>query len=169
MSDMYDKLGDLLNEALETGIIETESKFNSSAQAENIQDRDTSSENCDKSGLFSFRTTLNIKNKSKNKKRVIRIPKISDRSVNNGEIIKMYKYTENMHISPEVQKALATLDIVYPYTWIKIKHKYRLLLKQAHPDIKNTIQNPDNVQKSRPLSIDEIKESYEILRKFFGK
>ncbi len=160
MPDMYDKLGDLLNEALESGKINNES----SAEAENIQDRDTSSENCDKSGLFYFNHTTFSGTK---RKKVVKIQKNEHKQT--AEIIKMHKYTKIMHIPPGVQHALTILDIAYPYTWQNIKRKYRLLLKENHPDIKNTIQTSKDVLNNRQLSIDEIKISFEILRKYYNK
>ena len=72
MPDMYDKLGDLLNEAIESGKINNET----SAQAENIQDRDTSNsnesniQNCDKSGLFYFNQPSLL---GKKRKRIVSI------------------------------------------------------------------------------------------------
>lgn len=160
MPDMYDKLGDLLNEALESGKINSES----SAKAENIQDRDTSSENCDKSGLFYFNQSSLL---GKKRKRIVKIPE--NEAVQTAEIIKLHKYTEIMHIPPEVQTALITLDIAYPYTWQSIKQRYRLLLKQNHPDMQNTIQNSEYVLNNRQLDIDDITSAFNTLKSFFGK
>lgn len=160
MPDMYDKLGDLLNEALESGEINNES----SAKAENIQDRDTSSENCDKSGLFYFNQSSLL---GKKRKRIVKIPE--NEAVQTAEIIKLYKYTEIMHIPPEVQTALNTLDIAYPYTWQNIKQKYRLLLKCNHPDTQNTIQNSQYVLNNRQLDINDIISAFNTLKSFFDK
>jgi len=163
MPDMFDKLGDLLNEALESGTI-NQIKQDSSAQAENIQDRDTSSTNCDKSGLFSFKES---ENSQKNAKKRIKIP-IFSRTIT-AEVIKMHKYTINMHIPPDIQQALTTLDIVYPYNLHQLNKQYRKQLKLHHPDKKNTIQNQEDVIKIRQLSIDDITGAYKLLKDYLDK
>ena len=73
MPDMYDKLGDLLNEALESGEIPNQKPAQADtvqadvAQADDLEDRNNhnenhndvnNDENCDKSGLFSFNKEL---------------------------------------------------------------------------------------------------------------
>ena len=73
-----------------------------------------------------------------------------------------------MQFPPYIQKALGTLDIVYPFTHKDITKQYHKLLKQNHPDTKTTIQYSQDVQNNRQLTIDDIKNSYQILRNFFG-
>lgn len=132
---IYDKLGDLLNDALEKGEIPKEKPRK------------------DKSQVFFNGNE---------------IPK----QVQNDEFTnKMHKYTENMYIPPHIQQALSTLDIVYPTNWNQIKKQYRKLLKQYHPDtknIKNTIQNSQNVQNFRHLTVQDIQNAYEILDSYFN-
>lgn len=166
MPDMYEKLGDLLNEALESGSIKQEK----SASAEKIQDRDTSNsdesniQNCDKSGLFYYQ---NSTFPGKKRKIILKVPQNNKKL--QAEIINMYKYTKIMHITPEIQKALTTLDIAYPCTWNDIKHRYKTLLKENHPDTQNTTQNSKCVLNNRQLTIDEIRYNYKILENFFKK
>lgn len=158
---MYDKLGDLLNEALESGKI-PENKTDNHTNSEYNQDRDTSSENCDKSGLFSF--NKNFQKNTKKTEKKVKIPE--NKPENTAEIIKMHKYTENMHIPPYIQQALTTLDIVYPFNSFQLNKQYRKMLKLYHPDSKNTIQKQDNVLNNRQLTIDEITGAYKILKEF---
>jgi hypothetical protein len=90
------------------------------------------------------------------------------RQIPTGEVIKLHKYTYNMQFPPQIQNALNTLDIVYPFTQKDISAAYHKKLKETHPDTKNTIHNSNNVYNFRQLSIDEIKNSYQILCDFFG-
>ena len=150
MPDMYDKLGDLLNEALESGSI-LEQK---SAKTDfNLQDRDTSDKNRDKSGLFYLK-----KEKITSKKEEIAT----------GQVVKMYKYAKNIQFPPEIQNALTTLDIVYLNNFQQIKKQYRKLLKIYHPDSKNTIQNTQNVHFYKQYTIDDIKSAYNLLSTYFN-
>jgi DnaJ-class molecular chaperone len=73
-----------------------------------------------------------------------------------------------MQFPPHIQKALTTLDIVYPFTQKDIKKQYHKLLKENHPDRQNTIQSSKNVQNIRHYTVDEITDSYKILCDFFG-
>jgi DnaJ-class molecular chaperone len=73
-----------------------------------------------------------------------------------------------MQFPPHIQKALGTLDIAYPFTAKDIKKQYHKLLKQNHPDTKITIQHSQSVQNNRQSTIDDIKNSYQILCDFFG-
>ena len=153
MPDMYDKLGEMLNEALESGKI-----------PQNIEnDRETDEQKAQDSGNFSFnndeKPTVNNKKSIKN---------ASKQAFATGEVIKMHKYTYNMQFPLHVQKALSTLDIAYPFTQKDITKQYHKLLKQNHPDTQSTIQSSQNVQNNRQKTIDEIVEAYKILCDFFG-
>ena len=153
MPDMYDKLGEMLNEALESGKI-----------PQNIEnDRETDEQKAQDSGHFSFnndeKPTVNNKKSIKN---------ASKQAFATGEVIKMHKYTYNMQFPLHVQKALSTLDIAYPFTQKDITKQYHKLLKQNHPDTQSTIQSSQNVQNNRQKTIDEIVEAYKILCDFFG-
>ena len=154
MPDMYDKLGELLNEALESGEI---------PQSKKTIDDQNFEEKLQNSGHLHFKN---------NEKKAQKKPKTSEtnktKQFSTGEVIKLHKYTYNMQFSPEILKALSTLDIVYPFTQKDITTAYHKKLKENHPDIKNTIQNYQHVDNFRQLSIDEIRLSYQILCDFFG-
>jgi len=146
MPDMYDKLGDLLNEALESGKIPQKEK----EKTEN--DRAIPDEKSENSGHFDF-------NRIKIKKK---------KQIPTGQVIKMHKYTHNMQFPPHVQKALTTLDIVYPFTIHRIKKQYHKLLKEVHPDSKKTIQSSLSVQNIRQYTVDDIVNAYKILQAYFA-
>lgn len=107
-------------------------------------------------------TSSTTANTGSNTAKRIKIPKNEQKAT--GEVIKMHKYTQIMHITPEIQQALTTLDIVYPFTTIQLKRQYHKLLKQHHPDSKTTIQNSNTVNNFRQYSIDDIKQAYDLLR-----
>ena len=160
MPDMYDKLGEMLNEVLESGKIPQNEK----------NDQVDSHENVEESGHFSFKesqkSTENPNNSDKNTKN--RHCETKGRSNPTGEVIKLHKYTYNMQFPPLVQKALGTLDIAYPFTQKDISRQYHKLLKENHPDTQKTIQTSQTVHNTRQYTIDEITESYKILCDFFG-
>ena len=173
MPDMYDKLGEMLNEALESGKIPTDRHCEAegrSKPSENQNDQVTSDEKIEEAGHFSFKeskkTTVN--NKKSAERTNNRHFKTEDRSKPTGQVIKLYKYTYNMQFPSHIQKALGTLDIAYPFTQKDITKQYHKLLKQNHPDTKITIQHSQDVQNNRQLTIDDIKNSYQILCDFFG-
>ena len=156
MPDMYDKLGDMLNEALESGRIPQTEK----------NDQIDSHENAEETGHFSFKesqkTTVNNKTRSE------KAQKDKKSAIPTGQVIKLHKYTYNMQFPPHIQKALDTLDIAYPFRQKDITKQYHKLLKENHPDTKKTIQVSQNVENNRQKSIDEITEAYKILCTFFS-
>ena len=156
MPDMYDKLGEMLNEVLESGEIPHN-------EQENINDQDTESKKSADSGHFSFK---NDEKPVENDKKSAKTAKKQE--IPTGEVIKLHKYTYNMQFPPHIQKALGTLDIAYPVRQKDISKQYHKLLKQNHPDTQNTIQASKSVQNNRQKSIDEIVEAYKILCDFFG-
>ena len=151
MPDMYDKLGEMLNDVLESGEIP------------HINDQNIANENSADSGHFSFK---NDEKPVENDKKSATTAKKQE--IPTGEVIKLHKYTYNMQFPPHIQKALGTLDIVYPFTQKDIPKQYHKLLKQNHPDTQNTIQGSQSVQNNRQKTIDEIVEAYKILCDFFG-
>ena len=153
MPDMYDKLGEMLNDVLESGKIPQNDK----------NDQITSDEKKEESGHFSFK---NYENKAK--KAGIDAKKLKKEQIPTGQVIKLHKYTYNMQFPPLIQKALNTLDIAYPFTQKDISKQYHKLLKENHPDTQNTIQNSELVQNIRQYSINEIQDSYKTLCDFFG-
>ncbi len=160
MPDMYDKLGEMLNDALESGKI----------PQENQNDQVTSDEKIEESGHFSFNKSekSTVNNKKSAEKTNNRHFKTAGRGNPTGEVIKLHKYTYNMQFPPHIQKALDTLDIAYPFTAKDIKKQYHKLLKENHPDTQKTIQTSQDVENSRHKTIDVITEAYKILCDFFG-
>ncbi len=160
MPDMYDKLGEMLNDALESGKI----------PQENQNDQVTSDEKIEESGHFSFNKSekSTVNNKKSAERTNNRHFNTAGRSNPTGEVIKLHKYTYNMQFPPHIQKALGTLDIAYPFTTKDIKKQYHKLLKENHPDTQNTIQTSQEVENNRQKTIDEITDSYKILCDFFG-
>ena len=160
MPDMYDQLGEMLNEAVESGKIPQNEK----------NDQVDSHENVEESGHFSFNKSekSTVNNKKSAKKMTIGHCETERLSNPTGEVIKLHKYTYNMQFPLHIQKALGTLDIVYPFTQKDITKQYHKLLKQNHPDTQNTIQTSQGVQNNRQKTIDEIVEAYKILCDFFG-
>ena len=157
MPDMYDKLGEMLNEALESGKIPQDNKHESEEESvvEPVETTDSSSD-------FIKNTQKSTENNKKSAKNNLK------NAFATGEVIKLHKYTYNMQFPPHIQKALGTLDIAYPFTQKDITKQYHKLLKQNHPDTKITIQHSQDVQNNRQLTIDDIKNSYQILCGFFG-
>lgn len=154
MPDMYDKLGEMLNEALESGEIPK-------SQTNNDQNELTKNE--EDSGHFDFKEA---EKSTETSKKPHKSPK--KQQIPNGEVIKLHKYTYNMQFPSHIQNALTTLDIVYPFTQKDITTAYHNKLKQAHPDTQNTIQTTQSVQNIRQYTVDEIKNVYQILCDFFG-
>ncbi len=157
MPDMYDKLGEMLNEALESGKIPQDNKHESEEESvvEPVETTDSSSD-------FIKNSQKSAENNKKSAKNDSKI------AFATGQVIKLHKYTYNMQFPPHIQKALGTLDIAYPFTQKDITKQYHKLLKQNHPDTKITIQHSQGVQNNRQLTIDDIKNSYQILCDFFG-
>ena len=173
MPDMYDKLGEMLNEALESGKIPTDRHCEAegrSKPSENQNDQVTSDETIEEAGHFSFNKSekSTVNNKKSAERTNNRHFKTEDRSKPTGQVIKLHKYTYNMRFPPHIQKALGTLDIAYPFTVKDIKKQYHKLLKENHPDTQNTIQTSQDVYNFRQKSIDEITEAYKNLCEFFS-
>ena len=157
---MYDKLGEMLNEALESGEIPQNNENDQNITEQNVQD----------SGHFSFNYDENKEEKQqKNTENTRKSGKnTSKKAVQSDEVIKMHKYTYNMQFPLHILKTLDTLDIAYPFTQKDITKQYHKLLKENHPDTKNTIQTSQSVENSRHKTIDEITAAYKILCDFFG-
>ena len=162
---MYDKLGEMLNEALESGKIPADRHYEAESpddSIENQNDQVTSYEKNEESGHFSFNKS---EQSSVNNRKSAKID--SKKAFATGEVIKLHKYTYNMQFPPHIQKALGTLDIVYPFTQKDITRQYHKLLKENHPDTQKAIQTSQNVDNNRQKTIDELTESYKILCEFF--
>ena len=159
MPDMYDKLGELLHEALESGKI----------PHENQNDQVTSDEKIEEPGHFNLKSDETNENNGFDTPSGILNHRCfkKKKQIPTGEVIKLHKYTYNMRFPPQIQNALTTLDIAYPFTQKDITAAYHKKLKESHPDTQSTIQNSKSVQNNRQYTIDEIKESYKILSDFF--
>ncbi len=162
MSDYYSKLGNILNEALENGQIpKNEEKTQKKASK--------TQEFLEKDKKAPELNTENLKYADKDEK--IR-KKLKKEEIPTGEVIKMHKYTNLMHIPQEISQILTTLDIAYPYTWKKITKRYHELLKKLHPDSagknENTIHNFIDVDNFRHLTINQLQDMYKILDRYFN-
>ena len=157
MPDMYDKLGEMLNEALESGKIPQDNKHESEEESvvEPVETTDSSSD-------FIKNTQKSAENNKKSAKND------SKTAFATGQVIKLHKYTYNMQFPPHIQKALSTLDIAYPFSVKDITKQYHKLLKENHPDTKKTIQTSQDVENIRQKSIDEITDAYKLLCTFFN-
>lgn len=154
MSDYYERLGNLLNETLESGKIpqkeaETEEKIPNEEQNNTRKEENTA--------FTSQKSSFKFKLFSSKKENAAPV----------GEVIKMHKYTQIMHISPEISKALSTLDIAYPCKWKDVSKKYHTLIKQVHPDNKNYSKNDENNEVGRQIS--ELKWAYNTLKNWFNQ
>ena len=154
MPDMYDKLGEMLNEALESGKI-PQNDTNKEPEDTVVEPVETTVS----SGSYILNDDFDKLNHRIFKKK---------KQIPTGEVIKLHKYTYNMQFPPQIHNALTTLDIAYPFTQKDISTAYHKKLKEVHPDTQNTIQHSYNVYNIRQISIDDIRNSYKILCDFFG-
>ena len=156
---MYSNLADLLNKTLENG--EIPSKL--------IEKNNDIKENEEKINLKKENL---IKNKQKNLKKTFKILLKNKKTTQNNYTI-LHKYTENIQFPLNIQNALTTLDVVYPFSKFQLKQKYRKLCKKLHPDknntndIKITIQTSDYVYNSIQLDIKTVNEAYSTLLQYF--
>ena len=162
MSDYYSKLGNILNEALENGQIPKNEEKTQKKTPE-------TQEFLEKDKKATELNTENLKYADKDEK--IR-KKLKKEEIPTGEVIKVHKYTNLMHIPQEISQILTTLDIAYPYTWKKITKRYHELLKKLHPDSagknKNTIHDSTDVDNLRHLTINQLQDIYKILDRYFN-
>lgn len=156
---MYSNLADLLNKTLENG--EIPSKL--------IEKNNDIKEKEEKINLKKENL---IKNKQKNLKKTFKILLKNKKTTQNNYTI-LHKYTENIQFPLNIQNALTTLDIAYPFSKFQLKQKYRKLCKILHPDknntnnIKITIQTSDYVYNSIQLDIKTVNEAYSTLLQYF--
>lgn len=131
---MYEKLGDLLNEALDKGEIpreEPKQTSSNSDQSLNIPENDTPS-------YVKFS----------------KIPKKKE-TKSTGSIIRR----EQLELPPQILQSLKTINLTPPVSWFKIKMQYRRMLKNNHPDTA--------LQLDSTITIDQIKQSFEILKQYY--
>lgn len=156
---MYSNLADLLNTTLENGEIPKEF-----AQKEEIpKDINEKTQNKSEKNLIE---NQNIQ------KKLFKI-KIKKKKTQEKHYTILYKYTENIQFPLNIQNALTTLDIVYPFSKSKLNKQYRKFSKLLHPDKNNqkytkiTIQESDNVYKTIQLSFSDISYAYKTLLNYF--
>lgn len=156
---MYSNLADLLNTTLKNGEIPKEF-----AQKEEIpKDINEKTQNKSEKKLIE---NQNIQKKS------FKI-KIKKKKTQEGYYTILHKYTENIQFPLNIQNALTTLDIAYPFSKSKLNKQYRKFSKLLHPDknnqkyIKITIQESDNVYKTIQLSFSDISYAYKTLLNYF--
>ena len=152
---MYSNLADLLNKTLENGEIPKE-----------FVQKEESSEESNEKNL--------IKNQNSQEKSFkIKIKNIKKKKTQEKHYTILHKYTENIQFPLNIQNALATLDIAYPFSKNKLNKQYRKLCKLLHPDKNNqnytkiTIQESNNVYKTIQLSFLDITNAYKTLLDYF--
>ncbi len=158
MGDMYSKLGDLLNDALEKGEIPQKKSDDSNENQDLSRKTETENQNLQEDKEKKSQIT---------KKKINIFTQKSQKPT--AEVIKMHKYTQNMYISPEIQQALNTLHIAYPTTWNVIKKQYHKLVKDLHPDTKTTTQDSNSAQNNTAQSIQQLQNAYELLKSVYKK
>lgn len=151
---MYDKLGELLNEALNSGQIP---QF----ETNNIN-------NPENTDLLNSQETNNFVKKSakasenyNTKQNLASNPEKTDE--------KLYKYADFMQFPYNTRQILSTLHIAYPFSWNLLKQKLLQDIKFSHPDTKNTIQNSKGVQNFKHLDVNTLISYYRELDGFFKK
>ena len=156
---MYSNLADLLNTTLKNGEIPKEF-----AQKEEIpKDINEKTQNKSEKKLIE---NQNIQKKS------FKI-KIKKKKTQEKHYTILHKYTENIQFPLNIQNALTTLDIVYPFSKSKLNKQYRKFSKLLHPDKNNqkytkiTIQESNNVYKTIQLSFSDISYAYKTLLNYF--
>lgn len=196
MSDMYGKLGEYLNNVLETGEVPQEEILKDQDPCINENSRENpgpfdfndhyKTQNSNNFTSFEEKSKLNKKNTNENQSetrknnetddiklfKFIKQFKNTEKKDKTGEIlrenqvnyVKMYKYTKIMHITPDIQWALGTLDIAYPFTLTELKKKYHFLLKKTHPDTNNGKTDEITGKNQFQNTVQDIKKAYSILR-----
>lgn len=161
MSDMYDKLGDLLNDVLESGKIPQEKEDQKPKTEENTVKSSGPS-------FFSQNTNEKIKKLRKEKHNIhsghkteeIPVGKVyKNTSFSTYEYKNMHKYTENLHIPKEVSESLDTLHLVSLEDWKTVKKAYHEALKNAHPDTKT--------EGNTYYTVEQVIKAYNTLKNYY--
>lgn len=156
MPDFYDRLGELLKESLKSGNF-----FNNSKDTIETEILKNKSETTSELKHINSETINDNINQNTNKKIFIKSKKQQT-----GQVIKMYNYTENMHIPDDVQKAFCMLEIPFTTELKSIKKQYHELIKKAHPDTKTTIQNSQDVYFSIQKTPQMLKDAFETIENY---
>lgn len=151
MSDYFEKLGNLLNEALEKGEIPAEEK------------KETVSEPAEETISKEQSQTKQTQEESAATEKVFRTHFFQrKKQTPTAQIIKNNEYTYNFQLSPELQAAFNLLGLIYPCTWKEVNRKYHTLLKQIHPDTKKSEQQSTT-------QINDLQDAYQKLKQFYKK
>lgn len=151
---IYDKLGDLLNDALESGKISEEPVFEKKEEPASETQTQTNNEftGCDSSETLRDNSTL-----FRFKRTFFRNKKIET-----GEVIKGSKLSTPISFPPQIVQALQIFGIT-DYSKITksyIRKTYLQLIKKVHPDT-NT-NGTDQNEKTQ-----NIIQAYKILTEYF--
>lgn len=174
MSDMYDKLGDLLNNVLEKGEVPQEEISKDQNPGSYKDERENSDPFFMSESLKNpekAQKTANFTQKSKENYPHNRKINTFEEKINEGKVYKaeyidshcinMHKYTKIMHIPCIVSKSLDTLHIasLNGLDLSKLKSIYHELLKENHPDTAKNNSRDNN-------TIDEIRTAYNTVKIF---
>lgn len=151
---MYEKLGDLLKDALDNPTPRQDQSNEESRNTTPPRHNQPTKESTNPHSVCHSESN----EESRNTHRVKFL--FLHNKIPTGQVIKEKDYKEKPKVPQEVINALYTLKVTSPVTWLKIKSQYRKLLKETHPDTGNVQQN---------ISIDKIKEAFEVIKKFYGK
>lgn len=162
MPDFYDKLGELLKESLKSGNFFKENENIQDTNTLNTYPKDKINQNIKINTYKSYDQQTN-QQKTVNREKVIK-----NKEQSRGQVIKMYKYTKNMHIPKEIQDAFSVFNLDFTTDKIIIRKRYHQLLKQCHPDTKNTIQDSNNVYNNRQLTPQDITFYYNLILKYLN-
>lgn len=152
MSDYFEKLGNLLNDVLETGELPSENTADTST-AEDVTNATFKNNTQDSKQSESFKT-------EKNRKRIFTFNR---KKTSNAQIIRNNQYTINQQLTAEIQSAFNLLGLIFPCTWKQVNKQYHFLLKEIHPDTKKSEHQNTDTQ------INDLQQAYNLLKQFYGK
>lgn len=176
MNDMYEKLGELLNSAIENKEFPEIAAEESESKAEFYENESTKNDIHSKIEREQPVISEQCQPFSENNRkiRLSFLKKLSEKQKNKQTSTIMHKNCINMHFPLEIQNALITLDIAYPISIKNIKRSYRNKLKSVHPDKVNpdnlpkiTIQTSYNVYNTIQLTPEILTKSYDLLINYF--
>lgn len=158
---MYDKLGELLTEAIETNNFpkSSQKEIENSKQTENLYD----------SNFNQNANSQDNQNNSQNKTETSKIKfKIFTRNSaakkHTGSIIK----SEDIEIPEEIKSAFKILKLDFTNDIGLIKKQYRKLMLKYHPDTVDTkASNPKIVLELRQKQTQQLTEAYKKIEEYF--
>lgn len=169
MSGLYDKLGDMLNEVLESGKIPDKDKFFFNKENQNSElhekacanDTNASHGNNERSSdSFSFNKTDSINDKEK-----INFNKFTNFEQKTSDtIIRNYNYNNELQFPEEIKASMIALSINYPFTQVELRKQYHKLLKTFHPD---TVISENKKKPASTIDADFLLKNYNLLQSYF--